>query len=46
MNWWAITVISFWICGSLTTILTKDETCLYFSLVATVFAGIFYLMLS
>jgi len=43
LNWWAITVISFWICGTISSRFTKDDD-LGYSLIATILLGIFYLI--
>jgi len=44
INWWAITTISFWICGAISSIFTKDAGCLFFSLIASMLLSSLFIM--
>jgi hypothetical protein len=43
--WFAITIISIWVCGTLATIFSKDSQCMGASLIATVVIGIGFFLL-
>lgn len=43
INWFAITIISIWICSTIGVILTKDVDGYTYSVVVTVITGIGYL---
>lgn len=44
INWWTITVISFWICGVFATKYTEDRDTLVFPLIATILLGFIYFL--
>ena len=37
INWWSITIISFWLFGAITAIFSNDSLGLFFALIATIF---------
>lgn len=45
INWFAITIISFWLFGSISAKFSNDSSGLFFALIATMLSAIVYLLI-
>jgi hypothetical protein len=45
VNWFAVTIISMWVCAAIGTVLSKDSQCFGAALVATILMGIGYCLM-